>query len=418
LAGTWQIPDIQRKLLANNGDLKFPDRVAHQYQIAGSRVVFQVATDLPEALRDVGLFKPDIQHCGIGRISTGLGTPHVETNPDFLGIMVAFQTSDGQRVDFLGINNPTAPTNDHREFMSVPHATGESAEANVPFIGKLGAHELVNLGAQQTEFGVALGHRMGVVKASETLLHLTKQTLPTALSSTAYQRYWTGGKFTFVPTREENHALDLHAGSRHLTDEWENRQARGDMKFQLFWIPFLSEEKTPTKVLTHPWQEDHKQLAGVITFAKTDLDSEDAKLWAILATEMGANPGNWVADKSNSIQQPASEFGVARKIAYQKKPGRSIRFGAEFLSIRFHDWTSHSRISAGAEKTPRREAESETHLPIPLVELSQFQNQKALNSARDADRIVGWCRQGSVNRTFKNKRNSPNERRKHARHRF
>jgi hypothetical protein len=190
----------------------------------------------------------------------------------------------------------------------------------------------VNLGAQQTEFGVALGHRMGVVKASETLLHLTKQTLPTALSSTAYQRYWTGilevggtgGKFTFVPTREKNHALDLHAGSRHLTDEWENRQARGDIEFQLFWIPFLSEEKTPTKVLTHPWQEDHKQLAGVITFAKTDLDSEDAKLWAILATEMGANPGNWVADKSNSIQQPASEFGVARKIAYQKsQEGRS-----------------------------------------------------------------------------------------------
>ena len=184
----------------------------------------------------------------------------------------------------------------------------------------------MNLGAQQTEFGVALVHRMGVIKAGETLLHLTKQTLPTALSSTAYQRYWTGivevggtgGKFTFVPTREENRAPDFHAGPRHLTEEWKNRQLRGDIEFQLFWIPFLSEEKTATKALTQPWQEDHKQFVGIIVFPKTDLDSEEAGLWAILATEMGANPDNWVADKRNSIQQPATEFGVARKIAYQK----------------------------------------------------------------------------------------------------
>ncbi len=327
-----EIPDIQRKLLANDADLKFLDRVAHQYQIAGSRVVFQIANDLPEPLCGVGLFQPGAQHRGVGRISTGLGTPHVETNPDFLGIMVAFQTPDGQRVDFLGINNPTAPTDNHREFMSVLYATGESASADVPFVGKLGAHEFVNLGAQQTEFGLALAHRMGVIKAGETLLHLTKQTLPTALSSTAYQRYWTGivevggtgSKFTFVPTREENHAPGFHAGPRHLTDEWKNRQVRGDIEFQLFWIPFLSEEKTPTKALTQSWQENHKQLVGITVFPQTDLDSEDARLWAILATEMGANPGNWVADKLNSIQQPASEFGVARKIAYQKsQEGRS-----------------------------------------------------------------------------------------------
>ena len=321
-----EIPDIQRKLLAKDTALKFLDRVAHQYQIAGGRVVLQIANDLPEALCGVGLFQPGVPYIGIGRISTGLGTPHLETNPDFLGIMVAFQTPDGQRVDFLGINNPTAPTNDHREFVSVLYATGESAGADVPFIGKLGAHQLVDLGAQQAEFGIALAHRMGVIKAGETLLHLTTQTLPTALSSTAYQRYWTGivevggigGKFTFVPTHEESHAPHFHAGPRHLTNEWKKRQAGGDMQFQLFWIPFLSEEKTPTKALTQPWQDDHKKLVGMVVFPKTDLDSEDARLWAILATEMGANPGNWVADKPNSIQQPATEFGVARKIAYQK----------------------------------------------------------------------------------------------------
>jgi hypothetical protein len=320
-----EIPDIQRELLTKSADLKFPDRVAHQYQIAGSKVVLQIANDLPDPLRGVGLFQTGEQHRGVGRISTGLGTPHVETNPDFLGLMVAFQTPEGQRVDFLGINNPTAPTDDHRKFMSVLYATGQSAGASVPVIGKLGPHDLANFLAQETEFSVALTHRMGVIEAGETLHHLTEQTVPTAFSSTAYQRYWTGivevggtaGKFIFVPTRAENRPPGPHAGARHLTEEWKNRQGREDIEFQLFWIPFLSEERTPTNQLTDRWAEDHKQLVGMLTFPKTNLNSDEAGLWAILATEMGANPGNWIADKFTSIREPATEFGVARKIAYQ-----------------------------------------------------------------------------------------------------
>ena len=68
-----EISDIQRKLLANNADLKFLDRVAHQYQIAGSRVVFQIANDLHEPLCGVGLFQPSAQYRGVWRISAGLG---------------------------------------------------------------------------------------------------------------------------------------------------------------------------------------------------------------------------------------------------------------------------------------------------------------------------------------------------------
>jgi hypothetical protein len=56
-----EIPNIQRKFLANNADLKFPDRVAHQFQIAGSRVLFQVANDPPEPLLHVGLFERGAQ---------------------------------------------------------------------------------------------------------------------------------------------------------------------------------------------------------------------------------------------------------------------------------------------------------------------------------------------------------------------
>jgi hypothetical protein len=98
-----EVSEIQQQLVHQHKNLKFPDRVAHQYQIAGGQVLFRVAEALPATLSRIGLFQPNAEHIGIGRISTGLGTPHIETNPDFLGARVSFMTKDGHRVDFLGI---------------------------------------------------------------------------------------------------------------------------------------------------------------------------------------------------------------------------------------------------------------------------------------------------------------------------
>jgi hypothetical protein len=319
------VRDIQQKLLDNHNDLHCPDRVAHQYQLAGGKMKFKVADQLPSELEGVGLFEPGAEYIGIGRISTGLGSPHIETNPDFLGIMAAFQTKDGLRVDFLAINHPTAPTDNHRDFMDVLHATGESAGAEFPLIGEAGNYDLGDLLSEQWEFSKALKDRMGWFKAGKTLAHIVKQTLRTFHSSTAYQAYWTGvvevgetaGKFSFVTTRDENRRPGFRPGERHLSDEWKKRQAQGDVEFNLYWIPFLNEDRTPTVELTGRWDEGHKQPVGRITFPKTDLDSEEARMWAILASEMGANPGNWVHDKENTVREPATEFGSARKIAYR-----------------------------------------------------------------------------------------------------
>jgi hypothetical protein len=327
-----EIPAIQQKQLVNHG-VRCPDRVAHEYQIAGGKVIFKVGNELPGPLQGVGLFQPGTEYVGIGRISTGLGTPHIETNPDFLGIRLAFQTKDGRRVDFLGLNAPSAPTDNHRDFMSVLHATGESAAAHIPLIGNWGEYKVADLVAEQAEFGVALAGRMGPVKAGKTLLHLTSQTIRTFHSSTAYQPYWTGieeaggiaGKFTLVPTQDENQRPGFRPGERHLTQEWKERQAKGDVVFQLYWISFLNQHQTSTTEPTKPWEEGHKQLVGTIRFPKMDPGSDEAALWAILASEMGANPGNWIHDKENSIHEPSTEFGLARKLAYQKsQEGRGV----------------------------------------------------------------------------------------------
>jgi hypothetical protein len=49
---------------------------------------------------------------------------------------------------------------------------------------------------------------------------------------------------------------------------------------------------------------------------------------------MGANPGNWVRDRANSIAEPQTEFGLARQIAYRKsQEGRSALPESEYADV-------------------------------------------------------------------------------------
>jgi hypothetical protein len=320
-----EIPDIQRTLLAHGSGLRCLDRTAHQYQIAGGKVILEVGTSLPDEVRDVGLFQPGTKHIGVGRVSTGLGTPHSEADPDFLGLMLAFQAADGRRVDFLGINDPASPTDNHRDFMSVLHATGESAGAQAPLFNQVVGVGLANLTAEQATLFAALQDRMGLAAATKTMTHIFHQTLRTLRSSTAFQQYWTevtelsagACKFTLVPDRDENSPPGLSASADHLSLEWATRQKQSDIVFVLHWIPYLNEAATPTGALATAWSDDHKQAIGTVRFPQLDQAQDEAALWSILATEIGANPGNWVHDRADSVREPALAFGVARKIAYQ-----------------------------------------------------------------------------------------------------
>lgn len=54
----------------------------------------------------------------------------------------------------------------------------------------------------------------------------------------------------------------------------------------------------------------------------------------MLAAEMGANPGNWVSDRGNTIRHPTTEFGVARQIAYGKsQAGRGTLAEADYATV-------------------------------------------------------------------------------------
>ena len=321
------IPDIQGQLVANDPDLAVRDRVAHQYQIAGGKVTLKIALQIPPNLVGVGLFEPGSEYIGLGRISTGKGCPHRETDPDFLGLRLAFQTGSGVRVDFLGINDPTSPTDTHVQFMKLLKATAAGAGVGVlASSGRL-------LGGLVADLGLMKGLRM--------VMHVLRQTLRTTLSTTAYQTFWTGivetggvlGKFMLLPPAGQAQSGPLSVGKSHLTDEWRIRQSRGPVAFDLFWLPYINERATSLVTLTRAWQEQ-RHLVGRVTFPQYDQSSDETRLWAMLAAEMGANPGNWVGDRDNTIGDPTTEFGIARKLAYQKsQAGRGAFADAEYAMV-------------------------------------------------------------------------------------
>jgi hypothetical protein len=309
------IPGVQHTLVANHAQLTRPDRGAHQQQLAASIVHFEAAEPLPNELDGLGIFQHGAagHHLGIGRISTGLGCPHAETDPDFLGLMVAFTTAAGRRIDFITINDPTSPTDTPEEFLALLRATADAAGT-------------ANMFAQQTKLLVSLAKHAGL-KAPAIGIHVTGQTARTVRSSSAYQQYWTGivrarevlGKFTFVPIAETATAHDPARGPRYLSEDWRARQSAGPLGFRLEWIPFLSERKTPLVDLTTPWQDGHRVVVGTVTFPKSDPTTRRARLTALLASELGANADNWdEAPDGPRAVLPATRFTAARSLAYRE----------------------------------------------------------------------------------------------------
>ena len=107
------VPEVQQTFVTKHSEMTMADRGAHQMQLAASTVVLTVAPSVPRELDGLGVFASDQRaapQVGIGRMSTGLGCPHAETDADFLGLMAAFRTRAGRRIDFVTINDPGSPT--------------------------------------------------------------------------------------------------------------------------------------------------------------------------------------------------------------------------------------------------------------------------------------------------------------------
>jgi hypothetical protein len=81
---------------------------------------------------------------------------------------------------------------------------------------------------------------------------------------------------------------------------------------------------------------------------------------------MGANPGNWIHDRDDTVPQPATEFGVARKLAYEKsQAGRDALPESAYAGV-----FKSGIIEPGLKEiliTRRRKKEQERHIDAALA---------------------------------------------------
>src|SRR5688572_29441447 len=258
------IPGVQKTFTTNHPQLTMPDRGAHQQQLAASKVLLTIHERLPAELDGLGVFDRSDRavHIGIGRISTGLGCPHAETDPDFLGLMAAFRTKRSRRIDFVTINDPGSPTDTPEEFLALLRATADSA----------GSESLLR---SQARLLGGLARHAGL-RGAAIAAQVIQQTHRTVRSASAYQQYWTGivrardvlGKFTFVPTVAPSPASDRSHDPQLFTDDWRARQSAAALEFDVRWIPFLDDRRTPLEDLTRAWAHEHEVSVATLSFPK------------------------------------------------------------------------------------------------------------------------------------------------------
>ena len=254
-------------------------------------------------------------------MSTGLGCPHAETDPDFLGLMVAFRTANGRRIDFVTINDPTSPTDTPEEFLALLKATADAA-------GATGLLALADEAARRTGAACRASGRRPLPPMSP------RQTHRTVRSSSAYQQVLDrdrsrAGCVRQVHVRANRRRVRRGVGSRgptHLTNDWRARQSAGPLVFDLQWIPFLDDSQTSLDDLTRPWAQDHAVSVGTVTFPKIDPNSVEAKLTALLASELGANPGNWQETAEEATAPlPATRFTGCSTARLPREPENTRR---------------------------------------------------------------------------------------------
>jgi hypothetical protein len=242
----------------------------------------------------------------------------VETIPDFLGLRASFVTAAGRQVDFIALSTPALPGDDRLAGMDFLRAAADAAGPDSISPSPLApGHRLMR---------ESLIKSRGVARAERMLDLIAQKGEHTASGGTAYQSYWTGvveingtlGKFTMVPLTSASSLRAIHPGERYLTRDWARRQSSGDIAFGLYWISYLDERRTSLEDNSQPWSETHKRLVAHLIFPRTDMTTNDATLWAALAAEMGADPGNWVCDAGDSVREPSTEVGLLRKLAYER----------------------------------------------------------------------------------------------------
>jgi hypothetical protein len=275
-----------------------PIRRAFHNRGAAFTVEFEVAPDLPEALR-VGFLVPGATYRGFGRYSRSQSFHGRDNELDQRGFAFRLDTP-GRSQDFLFSNTPTSFARDPVTFLRVARIFAENSRLVAP---------------------LKLMRAVGIGEGIRVLRSLLQS--PDRSIAFTSMPYWSRTPFEFGsvaarlmvrPTSDTRRVTDKKDPDALSVDLAQDLR-QGSRSFDLCALLYLDQKRTPIENSRHPWSDAAAApvvIARVVLPAQ-DLDSAEAReLAERVETSETFNPWN------TPCLRPLGRTNRARRLAYDR----------------------------------------------------------------------------------------------------
>ena len=307
---TRDILRIQLKLRKKAGASSI-ERASHAKMLLGvANAKLRVVAEIPERFR-VGCFQPDKEYVVTIRFSNANSANRPDYKRDLRGAAIRIRVSNQESHDLFVANFPTAHVRNARQFVAFAKAL---AGGRVLLIPRLILH-------------------LGPLEALRTIGNLLKATRR-RVRSLALESYWSRGPILWGDAGPVRYLLRPAANALaspkppsshpdYLREEIAARLRGGDIAFDFYLQPFVSERATPIEDFAIAWKEKISPpvLAATLTIPRQDVDAAGGRALERLVDQLSFNP--WY---TTGEFRPLGNMNRARKEAYRASSAHRLGY--------------------------------------------------------------------------------------------
>ncbi|HEU0060760.1 MAG TPA: peroxidase family protein, partial [Hyphomicrobiaceae bacterium] len=319
-----EILSVQLKYKKKSGASAI-ERASHAKMLLGvANATLRVLSEIPEPFQ-VGHFQPNKEYAVSIRFSNASGTCRPDTARDLRGAAIRITISEQQSQDLFVANYPTAHVRNARQFVAFSKAMAGRPLLLMP----------------------RLIWQLGPFRALRTIGNLLRATRR-QVRSLALESYWSRGpilwgdagpvRYLLRPAANAEAASKPRAaGADYLRQEIVARLRGGDIAFDVYLQPFVSEWATPIENFAATWKEKVSRpvLVATLTIPQQDIDAAEGRAMERLVDQLSFNP--WY---SSDAFRPLGNMNRARKVAYRAS-------SAQRLGYRFAEPPPRRNVIAG-----------------------------------------------------------------------
>src|SRR5262249_31898329 len=278
------------------------ERASHAKMLLGvANARLRVLPEIPAEFR-VGHFQPGKEYAATIRFSNASGACHPDAMRDLRGAAIRIQISPATSQDLFVANYPIAHVSNAHQFVAFSKALAGRRMLLIPRL-------VVHLGPWQ---------------AFRTISNLWRATRR-RVHSLALESYWSRGPILWGDAGPVRYLLrpaaDAVAAPKpqpshpdYLREELVARLRRGDIEFDVYLQPFVSESKTPIENFARGWKEKVSRpiLVATLTVPKQDIELAEGRAMERLVDQLSFNP--WYTTEEF---RPLGNMNRGRKEAYR-----------------------------------------------------------------------------------------------------